>query len=283
MARQSHIQFSIPEPCHVPWNSMSPVDDRQRHCSSCEKVITDFSKMSDDELMLYFRHSNGKTCGRFSNDQLNRRIKLLPEKTQKAHWWKTLLLIPLSFFSKSSKAQTADSLETMQKVQSLDSVPAQIEIAKSDSDAVDSVPVQNEITKNDSVVTDSSGIVENLTDTAKVISDGSDSLQVSIDVNTYPWVLTETEIGTMTSGCIITTVGDVCIGPPDNPGILAIALDSLFPNRKKKTGDQIENPNGLKQLADQPEQKPKPQEPAIPASNDLNAILPEELRKSKRA
>jgi hypothetical protein len=104
MARHSQIQFSIPEPCTVPWNGMTAVDKDQRYCPSCEKVITDFSKMSDDELMLHFRHSGGKTCGKYSKEQLNRPINLLPEKSTNAKWWKIAALIPLTLFGKHKRS-----------------------------------------------------------------------------------------------------------------------------------------------------------------------------------
>lgn len=135
MARQSHIQITIPDPCAVPWNGMTPVDDDRRHCSSCNKVVTDFSRMSDDELMLYMRHSSGKMCGRFSVEQINRPFQLLPENSTKAKWWRTLFLFPLLIFGKSGKAQVADSVKSLidtvavSKTNHLDSVDKKIEVA----------------------------------------------------------------------------------------------------------------------------------------------------------
>jgi hypothetical protein len=235
---------------------MSPVDTDRRHCSSCEKVITDFSKMSDDELMLYFRHSKGNTCGLFSNDQLNRRIKLLPEQTQKARWWKTLLLLPLTLFSKNTKAQT-DSLPHTDSMQTI-------------------------ITENDSLVRDE---ITGRTDT--IVASDSISLALKSDSLQLPKVK-EPEFITVTlplevSGTVITTLG-FCTGPTvaEENGLWIKIVDSLFPSRIKRSGDQLNKSDRLKQLADHPEKKPEPAQPALPASNDLNAILPEELRKSKR-
>ena len=237
---------------------MSPVDDIQRHCSSCEKVITDFSNMSDDELMLYFRHSKGKTCGRFSNNQLNRRMKLLPQKTEKAYWWKTLLLIPLSLLSKNSKAQT-DTLKPADSVQAI-------------TTRIDSITSDELAAKIDSVLPDSTTIASQKPDTAQPAT------KIEVELRNDPWIV-EPDPQIYVLGCI-------CTGPipeAESTPVWVKFIDSLFPAGSKKPGDQLENPNGLKQLADQPEQKPKPQEPALPASNDLNAILPEELRKPKRA
>lgn len=61
--------------------------------------------MTDEELILMFRYSNGKLCGRFAKSQLDRPLRMLPEKTTPAGWWRTLLLLPLTLFAKPSTAQ----------------------------------------------------------------------------------------------------------------------------------------------------------------------------------
>lgn len=90
MQLHSSIRISIPEPCNVPWESMSPLDAEKRYCSSCERVITDFSKMSDAELLAYFQKSQ-KVCGRLTEDQLNRNLFSVPAK--ELGKWKPLLLL----------------------------------------------------------------------------------------------------------------------------------------------------------------------------------------------
>jgi hypothetical protein len=261
MSRQRHVQFSIPEPCSVPWHSMSPVDADQRHCSSCDRVITDFSKMSDDELMLYFQHSGGKVCGQFSNDQLNRRIKLLPEKTEKANWWKMLLLIPLSLFSKSAKAQTSDSIISSDQLDSI----AEATILVNDL-------MQIETPLNDSVA----------------LAEKKDTIKISADHNELIFLEPVTTGSIAITGCggwATTGFTQTTVWIEENKRIYDPILDTLFPSRQKaKQADkQIDNPNPYKQLADQPAEKPKPQDPALPASTDITGILPQESRIKKRA
>ncbi len=65
------IIFHIPEPCHENWDAMTP-QDKGRHCESCNKIVVDFSIMSDRQVLEYFKTTTGKTCGRFNNDQLQR-------------------------------------------------------------------------------------------------------------------------------------------------------------------------------------------------------------------
>lgn len=68
MARIKSI--NITKPCEEPWQQMTPVDDG-RHCQSCCKRVTDFSVMSDKDIINYLgRQSN--VCGRFDGNQLRR-------------------------------------------------------------------------------------------------------------------------------------------------------------------------------------------------------------------
>ncbi|MCU0433675.1 MAG: hypothetical protein MUC87_09505 [Bacteroidia bacterium] len=107
-----HLTISIPEPCSVPWNSMSRVDDYRRHCNSCAMTVTDFTEMSDDEIVSYLHEKAAeKPCGRFTAHQLNRPMKMIPAHTQKAVWWKAAVLLPLSLWSKNALAQTNSHIQ----------------------------------------------------------------------------------------------------------------------------------------------------------------------------
>ncbi|HET6991365.1 MAG TPA: hypothetical protein VFJ43_08585, partial [Bacteroidia bacterium] len=294
MARQSQIKFTIPEPCNVPWKGMIPVDTDQRYCSSCDKVVTDFSKMSDDELMLYFRHNNGKICGRLHKTQLNRPMNLLPEKTVNAKWWRTLILIPLTLFGKQAKAQFVYATKQMQS-------PDTAAIAQ-----------QNNSLKNDSVSKEKVAIA----DSAKP---SADSLKLSIvkfdSTYQYVWKPIESwtfydslhanivDVPLVTGGCVaieplIVTIPEPIytypwiqpsqpiidwITQPDpfyieedpvSKSILTILLDTIVPLRKKKhvnhvlagNSEIVETKNPLKEVSDKPHEKPKPPQPALPAS-----------------
>jgi len=73
-------QFSIPKPCHENWNAMTP-DEQGRFCSQCSKSVTDFTQMSDDEVIIYLRlNSDNKVCGRFRKDQMEKAPIHIPRK-----------------------------------------------------------------------------------------------------------------------------------------------------------------------------------------------------------
>ncbi len=79
----SNVTISVPKPCHESWGEMTP-EAKGRFCGSCAKVVVDFSVMTDNEVLNYLNKNTGSTCGRFTNDQLNRTLietQLQPKRT----------------------------------------------------------------------------------------------------------------------------------------------------------------------------------------------------------
>lgn len=67
--------IQIKNPCDADWQKMVP-DSSGKFCASCEKIVVDFSKMSDNEIENYFAtYKNQKTCGRFLQSQVERPLK----------------------------------------------------------------------------------------------------------------------------------------------------------------------------------------------------------------
>lgn len=63
--------LTIPTPCHENWHAMTVVE-KGRHCKACDKVLTDFTGMSDQELLRFLDEKDTKLCGRFDRSQLDR-------------------------------------------------------------------------------------------------------------------------------------------------------------------------------------------------------------------
>lgn len=83
MKKQTYIH--IQEACHENWNGMSEATDG-RFCHSCQKKVTDFSKMSDMEILRVLSMSGQSTCGRFATDQLSREIHRPATPAKKTVW-----------------------------------------------------------------------------------------------------------------------------------------------------------------------------------------------------
>ncbi|GGG44088.1 carboxypeptidase-like regulatory domain-containing protein [Hymenobacter glacieicola] len=75
--------LTVPQPCHESWAAMTPAA-QGRHCAACSKVVVDFTRMSDAELLAYLSQAKGTTCGRFTGHQLNRPLRAPAMATR---WW----------------------------------------------------------------------------------------------------------------------------------------------------------------------------------------------------
>jgi hypothetical protein len=70
MKNQAHRYISIPTPCFEDWDNMTP-QEKGRHCMKCNKVVVDFTSMSDDELLNYIKNSKEGVCGRVKDTQIH--------------------------------------------------------------------------------------------------------------------------------------------------------------------------------------------------------------------
>lgn len=73
------LQLKIPKPCHENWEAMTP-NEQGRFCMSCQKTVIDFRVLSDKEILDYITNASSNTCGRFNEDQLNRKITVRKER-----------------------------------------------------------------------------------------------------------------------------------------------------------------------------------------------------------
>ena len=64
------LKLKVPNPCKENWTKMLP-ESNGRFCNSCEKIVVDFTKMSDEELINYFSiNVKENICGQFYESQL---------------------------------------------------------------------------------------------------------------------------------------------------------------------------------------------------------------------
>lgn len=127
------ITLSIPTPCHESWHLMTTVE-KGRFCQSCNKVVTDFTDMSDQAIIACIQEQKGNVCGRLHRTQLMRELSA-PVKPRTG-WLRFFFQFTLPAFfiaiKPEAKAQTMHkpATETVaQNVQristySSDSIPA---------------------------------------------------------------------------------------------------------------------------------------------------------------
>ncbi len=98
------VQLTITEPCHANWAAMNVIE-QGRFCSSCNKAVTDFSEMNNNQILQILLKSEANICGRFNNAQLNAPLLTSDQKDKRWHKYFFGLLIPTLFFTKQLNAQ----------------------------------------------------------------------------------------------------------------------------------------------------------------------------------
>jgi hypothetical protein len=108
----ANILLQVPEPCHEDWMNMTAIE-QGRFCQSCQKTVTDFSLMTDKEILLYLSNKGTAVCGRFTNDQLNR--NLAPDQKKKFSWayiWNIVLATLLTTSAVHAQSKPAPVKKT---------------------------------------------------------------------------------------------------------------------------------------------------------------------------
>jgi hypothetical protein len=108
--------ISIPEPCHQSWQQMTVVD-KDRHCRQCCKIVTDFTAMSNDQILTYLS-INKNVCGRFEPYQLNtinRQLHAdkLPSTGRFKGWMMAISLLGSTAFLKAGAQTKAIVVQTV--------------------------------------------------------------------------------------------------------------------------------------------------------------------------
>jgi len=96
--------LSVPAPCSQSWDAMTPAA-HGRHCAACEKVVVDFTRFTDAELLVWLHQQAGKpACGRFRADQLGR--ALTPVVAPRPRSWRAWLAAAVAVWGLREAAAT---------------------------------------------------------------------------------------------------------------------------------------------------------------------------------
>jgi hypothetical protein len=96
--------ITIPNPCSENWNKMNKTE-KGRFCESCNHVVIDFTKMTDEKIKSYFEtNQSNDICGNYKksqvfvpNEEYNLKNKLLKLNFKPLN----LILLFMSFFVSS--------------------------------------------------------------------------------------------------------------------------------------------------------------------------------------
>ncbi len=64
--------MKIEKPCTEDFSAMQK-NNLGRHCSSCNKTVVDFTKMSTNDIKTHLASASGEVCGRFKSLQLEQK------------------------------------------------------------------------------------------------------------------------------------------------------------------------------------------------------------------
>lgn len=109
MPEYLHIQ--IPTACHENWDKMNAAV-QGKFCNSCQKNVTDFTLMNNNELVNFFKKNPENICGRFNDNQLNTNL-LIPRK--KIPWLKYFFQVAIPAMLFSTKATAQGSVRVIEK------------------------------------------------------------------------------------------------------------------------------------------------------------------------
>ncbi|MFI5151530.1 MAG: hypothetical protein ACHQRM_17515 [Bacteroidia bacterium] len=98
-------KLHIANPCFENWEKMLP-EEQGRHCLKCKTTVTDFTDMTDQELIQFLSAHKGLTgCGRFRDDQVQTDPSQNYGFTLKLRHMFNLILFPLfTLFSTQTRA-----------------------------------------------------------------------------------------------------------------------------------------------------------------------------------
>ena len=95
---KNQFSLDIKEPCSKNYNQFTPTPNGG-FCNSCTKEVIDFTTMSAQETIAYFKNNSSKTtCGRFNSYQL-KTYEVPPKKSKRLSLLSGIGLACLSLFS----------------------------------------------------------------------------------------------------------------------------------------------------------------------------------------
>ena len=137
----SKFSIQIPNPCHEDWNQMLPAE-QGRFCQSCEKTVVDFSQMSDDQVLNYFKlkqQNSERVCGRFRAEQVSKPVQIQWQSWPRSLQRFAMALVAVVLLGGASACQSTDSTvgdvvfveeDSVQVVAPIDTLSGEVAVPK---------------------------------------------------------------------------------------------------------------------------------------------------------
>ena len=105
MMSDKNIIISIKEPCNEDWNKMT-TNKSGKFCDLCNENVIDFTDLSDKEIVRIIKRNNGKLCGRFNTEQLERPLAINPKDNNYSFFAKVAATLLLFTVTKETTGQS---------------------------------------------------------------------------------------------------------------------------------------------------------------------------------
>ncbi len=99
-----NIIISVKVPCNEDWNKMT-TNKCGKYCNLCKENVIDFTDLSDKEIVRIIKRNNGKLCGRFNVEQLERPLALRGAENDHSFFAKIAATLLLFTTAKETTAQ----------------------------------------------------------------------------------------------------------------------------------------------------------------------------------
>lgn len=124
--RRKQLEISIKNPCSESFDEFK-MTTKGGFCNLCSKEVVDFTNMSDEKIIEYFKVSKKETCGRFKETQLHTFKALEKEHksvfaSYRTHIMSFSLLSLLTLGKTYAQKETKNTHETFLEQKSTDSI-----------------------------------------------------------------------------------------------------------------------------------------------------------------
>jgi hypothetical protein len=111
---QPKLLLNIPQPCSQNWEGMT-TNEQGRFCNACTKTVVDFTTMSDNEVLNFFKNKAlENVCGRLATDQIDRFIEHTQTPKKAKFWYISYFVAMLLILFKPWKAAAQGGIRVSQ-------------------------------------------------------------------------------------------------------------------------------------------------------------------------